>query len=212
MKFFNKEDLQNLDKPFRTNLINSFLGVKPAILVGSVNLEGATNLAIFSQVFHVGANPALIGILFRPDTVQRHTLQNLRNTGVATLNLVPASLYRQAHWTSARFDRSEFEACGFTPEYIQNIKAPFVAQSPQKCAVQLAELSEIKANGTWLAIVAIELLIVDENLLEADGFLNFERGKLLSVCGLDAYFESKCMGRLKYAKPERLPDDLKNEN
>jgi flavin reductase (DIM6/NTAB) family NADH-FMN oxidoreductase RutF len=209
LRNFTKFDISNLDKYYRINLINSFLGVKPAILVGTVDEAGKHNLAIFSQVFHVGANPPLIGMLFRPDTVERHTLSNLRATKSATINLVPTHLYKQAHWTSARFETSEFDACGFTPEWRSEFTAPFVAESTQKCAVSLVELTEIKANGTWLAILVMEFLIIEEENLHADGFLDCERGSQLSVAGLDAYYKSALIGRLAYAKPDKLPEDLR---
>ena len=43
-----RNDINNLDKISRLNLINSITGYKPANLIGTKSLSGDTNLAIFS--------------------------------------------------------------------------------------------------------------------------------------------------------------------
>lgn len=69
----NKEEILHYEKNYRANLINSVSGFKSANLIGTVSSKGNTNLAIFSSVIHVGANPPLIGLLMRPVSVPRHT-------------------------------------------------------------------------------------------------------------------------------------------
>ena len=58
---FNEEDIENLEKVYRINLINSCSGYKSANLIGSVSNEGINNLAIFSSITHLGSNPPLLG-------------------------------------------------------------------------------------------------------------------------------------------------------
>ena len=57
------EDIRQLEKRHRANLINSITGVKSANLIGTRNKEGNTNLSIVSSVVHLGSNPALIGYI-----------------------------------------------------------------------------------------------------------------------------------------------------
>ena len=52
-----KENILQFEKLYRTNLFNSLSGFKSANLIGTISKEGKTNLAIFSSVIHVGANP-----------------------------------------------------------------------------------------------------------------------------------------------------------
>lgn len=112
MKFFDKVSFLKLDPFFRRDLINPFYGYKSLNLIGTMDKEVKTNLSPFSQVFHIGATPPLVGILFRPNTVQRHTLENIIQTGYFTLNHVTEEFFRQAHQTAARYEESEFEATG----------------------------------------------------------------------------------------------------
>ena len=66
MHYFNSNDLDGLSKVYRLNLINSITGYKSANLIGTQNLNGITNLAIFSSIIHIGSNPPLMGFILRP--------------------------------------------------------------------------------------------------------------------------------------------------
>jgi flavin reductase (DIM6/NTAB) family NADH-FMN oxidoreductase RutF len=112
---FKKEDISQLEQRYRTAFVNSLAGFRQVVLVGTKSADGKTNLAIFNSLIHLGANPALFGLMSRPDTVQRDTLQNILDTKEYTLNYIQASLYKKAHQTSARYEKgiSEFEKVGF---------------------------------------------------------------------------------------------------
>ena len=114
-----KSEIEELDKRFRTNLINSLSGLKSLNLCGTINEKVQTNLAIINSVVHVGANPALLGMVMRPTTVPRHTLSNILSTRHYTLNHVHRDIFRNAHQTSANYEEevSEFEACGLHAQY-----------------------------------------------------------------------------------------------
>ena len=58
---FDEEQIENLDKIFRINLINSCSGYKSANLIGSISDNGVKNLAVFSSITHLGSNPPLLG-------------------------------------------------------------------------------------------------------------------------------------------------------
>ena len=69
------QELEALPTRFRGNLINGIAGFKPALLVGTADAQGQTNLALFSSVFHIGASPPLLGLIVRPcpEGTERHT-------------------------------------------------------------------------------------------------------------------------------------------
>ncbi|NDB80030.1 flavin oxidoreductase, partial [archaeon] len=69
-----RESIDSMDKRYRTQLINSLWGVRPAVLVSTIDKKGNSNLAIFNSLMHIGAHPPLVGLIFRPDSVDRHTL------------------------------------------------------------------------------------------------------------------------------------------
>ena len=114
----NAAAIAEMDKTYRLNLINSITGYKSAQLIGTQNNAGATNLAVFSSVIHLGSNPPLVGFILRPTTVPRHTFANLKETGVFTLNHISAPHIEDAHHTSANTPKT-------SPNLIKHSLPPF---------------------------------------------------------------------------------------
>ena len=129
-----KDEIEQFEKHYRTAFVNSLAGFRQAVLVGTLSAEGKTNLAIFNSLIHLGANPALFGLISRPDSVPRDTLQNILDTKEYTLNYVRADQFEKAHQTSARYEKgiSEFDKAGFTPFFLPNFHAPFVEKCCRK--------------------------------------------------------------------------------
>lgn len=196
----NTKDIEGLEKAYKRNLINQLSGVKGANLIGTKDQEGKTNLAIFNSVVHLGANPACMGFIMRPLTVQRDTYQNLKAEGFYTINSVLVSDYKKAHHTAAKWEGSEFDACDFTPYYSENHAAPYVQSSPIKIGLKYVEEHNV-FNGTVMIVGEIVEIIIDNSLLDDDGYFDFEKAKLLNVAGLDNYFNAKQIEKLDYPRP-----------
>ncbi len=200
---FNQKDIQELEQRYKTAFINSLAGFRQAVLVGTKSASGHNNLAIFNSLIHLGANPALFGLISRPAIVQRDTLQNITDTKEYTLNFIQASHYKKAHQTSARYeeDVSEFEKTGLDAIFYEESNAPFVANAVVKIAMKYEECIEIPLNGTVLIIGSIAHIRIDDDMVGPDGFVNLTTKEVLISQGLDAYFTTKELGRLPYAKP-----------
>ncbi|GAM73993.1 nitrilotriacetate monooxygenase component B [Vibrio ishigakensis] len=207
---FNQNALSEMEDRFRARFINSLSGFKSANLIGTVDSEGQENLSIVSSVFHLGANPPLMGFIIRPSSVERHTLENILATGVYTINSVTRPIAKQAHQTSARYlaDVSEFRQTGLTPQYLDNHPAPFVEQSPLKIAMRLREHQTLAINGTELIIGEIERVILPSNAVRKDGYVDVESMQIVCVSGLDSYHRTDMIHRLSYAKPDKVPQVL----
>ncbi|MFY8328979.1 flavin reductase family protein [Pseudoalteromonas sp. ZZD1] len=199
---FNKDALEQLDSRYRAHLINSLSGFKSANLIGTQNKDGQTNLAIVSSVFHLGAHPPLVGMIIRPHSVPRHTFENIKETGIYTINQINSDIYKQAHQTSARYDanESEFDATGLKTEYLNDFNAPFVSQSRLKYALKLVEHQHLAINGTELVIGEIIDLHINPDVISDDGYINIESLNTVAVSGLDSYHTTNLLARLPYAK------------
>lgn len=204
------EDLAQMGKLYRAAFINSLGGFKSVVLVGTRAASGQENLAIFSSLFHLGANPALCGIIVRPSDVPRHSLQNILETKQYSINHIGEAFYTNAHQTSARYPEqvSEFEAAKLTPEYIEPVFAPFVKESSIKFACELEQKIDLDINGTILLIGKIIFATIPEELILPDGFIDLEKGGTLTVSGLDSYHSTKKIERLSYAKPNSWPHSI----
>lgn len=208
--FLNGEEILQLEKLERAALINSITGFKSLNLIGTSNKNGQTNLAVFNSVIHLGANPPLMGMIIRPDSVERHTLSNIEETGFFTVNHVNKDIYKQAHQTSARYpgDLSEFDACDLTPSYKNEFSAPYVKESSIQIGLSYAEKINIAINGTTMVIGEIRQLYFPKDAWCADGYLDIEKTGTIACTGLDSYHAAKRIARLTYAKPDRIAREV----
>ncbi len=203
--YINRQQIEFLEKQKRVHLINSLGGFKSVALVGTIDKDKKTNLAIFSSFFHIGANPPLIGMVFRPCPPERNTMNNIIETGFYTINHINETIYRQAHQTSARYDKniSEFDATGLQTEYKNDFFAPFVAKSAIQLEIAFRERIDVAINNTTIIVGEITGVYVPEKCLLEDGFVDLEKANTITCCGLDSYHKTIQLDRLSYAKPDK---------
>lgn len=187
----------------RAQLINSISGFRSVALIGTIDTQGQTNLAIFSSIVHLGSNPPLLGFIMRPDSVERHTLTNIMDTGFYTINHIHQKMYEQAHQTSARYPKtmSEFDATQLTPLFKEGFIAPFVAESHIQLGMEFKERIEISINQTSMIIGEIKWIHFPDHCLSEDGFLDIEKAGSITSTGQDSYHTTQLLQRLEYAKP-----------
>ena len=169
--------------------------------MGTQNEEGTPNLALFSQVLHISAAPARLGILFRPEGAERHSLHNLRATRLLSLNALPLGFVEAMHCTSANFPRtvSEFEACGLKATYREGVSVPLVEEAWIQLLLEPEEQLEVKSSGGLLLVARVLDLWMDERALDTRG--QPQPDGLQHVCGLDLYSLSESIQSMPYAHP-----------
>lgn len=204
-KHIDYEAIMAMEKQMRVNFINSIGGFKSVCLVGTQNDLNQINLAIHSSLVHIGSNPPLFGIVFRPGVVERHTMENILATKYYTINHINEKIYRKAHQTSARYARniSEFEAVQLQSEFKNQFFAPFVKESVVQMAMEFKEKIDLKINNTVLIIGEVKAVYLPVNCLQVDGFLDIEKANSITCSGLDSYHITQRLERLSYAKPDR---------
>lgn len=203
---YSREDIDQMNKIFRINLINSCSGYKSANLLGSISKDGITNVAVFSSVTHLGSNPPTLGFILRPTTVPRNTYKNIKETRVFTINHIFEEIIEDAHHTSAKYPEeiSEFDVTNLETAYRDGCIAPFVKGSPVQMKMRFKEEYFIKTNEVLHIIAEIEELYVQDDLLEKDGFVNLSKGKVAAINGLDAYAVANDNKRLSYQRPKEM--------
>ena len=210
VKHITHEQIMNMEKQERVHFANSLGGFKSVGLIGTQNNKNQTNLAIVDSILHIGSNPPLFGMVFRPGVVARHTLENILETGFYTINHINEKIHKQAHQTSAKYDRdcSEFDVTGLTPEYKNNFFAPFVKESKVQLAMEFKEKITLSINNTVLIIGEVKDVYFPEDCLQKDGFLDIEKAESITCSGLDSYHNTTQISRLSYAKPDKTITSL----
>ena len=204
MKNFTKEDINEMDKIRRLNLINSCTGYKSANLIVTKSTSGVSNVAVFSSVTHIGSNPPMISFITRPLSVRRDTYTNIKEVGYFTVNHITENSIAAAHHTSANYDEtiSEFDKTDLVEEYKEDISIPFVTGSPVQLYCKYLNEYYIKENDTVHVIASIENLFFNEELLHKDYWLQLDKANVIAINGLDGYALPKLIERLEYARPD----------
>lgn len=189
MKHISKAQLDNFESRYRANLINSYVGYKSCNHLGTKSKGGKTNLAIFNSVIHIGSNPALIGFIMRPTTVRRDTYNNIRESGIFTVNQVNTNIIKDANHTAAKYndDVSEFSKTNLTETFLNDFSAPYVKESALKIGCSYVNEYKINENDCLLIIGAIEHLYPPEEIIYSDGSVQLDKIATVSGIGLDGY-------------------------
>tara|TARA_B100000767_G_scaffold83407_1_gene80314 strand:+ start:5318 stop:5938 length:621 start_codon:yes stop_codon:yes gene_type:complete len=206
MLHLKRQDFDDLDNLYRINLINSCSGFKSANLIGTKSNDGIPNVAVFSSVTHLGSNPPLLGIVFRPiSDVPRNTYENIKETGQFTVNHIHLDIIEQAHHTSAKYDKriSEFDTTDLEEEYKNDWHVPFVKGAPIQMALTYCEEYKIKANNTIQLIAEIKDLYIKDDIIEQDGFVNLSKANIVAINGLDGYALPTLKERIDYQRPKK---------
>lgn len=213
MKTYSKKDFEKFPSRYRARFFNSLAGFKPGCLIGTASSDGIENAAPFSRIVHIGSRPAYIGVVVRPHTVRRDTLENIRQTKHFTINHVHAGIYRESHQTAAKYEGqvSEFEVAGLTPVY-GNLKAPFVDEARIQIGLELAEEQLIKVNNTILVIGQVVEVRLNGEFIKEDGFVDLAEAGSMVTSNIDAYYNVQKAARLNYPQPDKpvvdLPENL----
>ncbi|TQD38845.1 flavin reductase family protein [Haloflavibacter putidus] len=210
--YLSSSQIQQLEKRYRANLINSLSGYKSANLIATKSQDAIENVAIFSSVIHLGSKPPLLGFILRPTSATRNTWDNINTSSFFSVNHVNQKIYKQAHHTSARYDgtTSEFKKTQLTPEYKNNFFAPFVKESPIQIGCKMLNNYYIEENECRLIVAEIKQLYLSEKPAK-DGWLDLSKHDTLSINGLDAYTLPTLLDRLAYAKPNEETRSLLDE-
>ncbi len=204
MKHYTIAEIQGWSRIYRANFVNSLSGFKPVSLIATVNKAGQPNLAIFSNIVHLGADPALIGFINRPKEAAPHTIRNIEESGFYTINHILPAFVEKAHQTSAKYadEVNEFDAVGLTAVHKDGFSVPYVAESHVQMALSLSEIIPL-SNGTYLVVGSLEHAYVNEQAVASDGFIELSKEGSIVSAGLDAYYTTTPLQRFSYAKADQ---------
>ncbi len=202
MKHISFEDILQMEREYRRTFINCLWGLKSVHLVGTMNQNNIPNLSIVSSVFHLGANPPMMGICFRPPVANTQSFDNILNSKQFTLNVITDKFYKKAHRCSANFRDgiSEFDEVRLTPQFESSFVAPFVAESPIRFSVAYHEHFTVSENESRILVGKVQDIFIDETIIDHKGYISYEKVDSVVVSGLEGYYSVKEIDRLGYER------------
>lgn len=188
MKTITASDIEGFEKRYRTSLINSLSGIRTAFIGITADDRGRFNAATLSNITHVGANPAQMSILFRPDNGKRHTLSNYRNEGNITLVCMPLSKSATVHEVSMNAPEGIFELEIVGENYRERQNWPHPLPTSFLYAIELEFIEEFTLNNDCIYTVGkIQNIALGEDVQVCEqGIVLFQKSPTLAI-GLQQY-------------------------
>lgn len=199
---YTKLEIEKFENVWNINFINSITGFKPANLIATRSSNSIDNVAIFSSVVHLGSNPPLIGFTLRPqDERITDTYKNILDTSLYSINSVGKKFFNESHKTSKKYSKnnSEFDELGIDKLEVDGFNAPFVKNSQIKIGLKKVD-EYLLLNKCILIVGSIEHIIINDNIIENDGNINFDKSDIVCISGLNSYLKPKLLKKLKYVK------------
>ncbi|HOS48907.1 MAG TPA: flavin reductase family protein, partial [Bacteroidia bacterium] len=170
---------------------------RPIAFVSTVDAEGNVNLSPFSFFNAFGANPPTV--VFSPalrgrDGVTKNTLDNVKATKEAVINVVSYEMVQQMSLASSEYPKgvNEFIKAGFTEQASVIVKAPRVKESPVQMECIVKEIISTGETGGagQLVICEIVMMHINEEILDQNGKIDPVKIDLVSRLGGDWYGRS----------------------
>ena len=199
----NRKQILDLDKRYRTALINSLSGVRTAF-IGITGEHEQWNATTLSNITHVGAHPPQLSVLFRPPSTNSHTLKNYRNFGIMTLICMPFHKCDIVHEVSVNAPKDVFEL-ELLDEPVQNFEG-WRHPIPKDFiyAIEVEYVEEFTLNNQCIYTVgSINQLRWSEKLqINEQGQVFFQESPVLAI-GLQHYTSIHTKGKqLPYPKTD----------
>ena len=197
MESFTALALDGLERRERTGLINAISGIRTAFLAIS-GTQGNWNAGVFTNVTHVGANPACMSILFRPDNGNRHSFTNYRTDKRITLVALPEAEMQRLHDCSASYDEEvfEWEHLGGRCERLTGWTHPIPTTALWAVELEFDESFKLK-NGCIYTVGHVQHVGLGKAVVLEDRTLHFGTPPLLAL-GLQHYFIPESVAHLPF--------------
>jgi flavin reductase (DIM6/NTAB) family NADH-FMN oxidoreductase RutF len=178
-------DLSSMLPQDAHDLLGSAIIPRPIAWVSSVNTAGQVNLAPFSFFSGVTWNPPTLSfsVINRSDGSRKDTVLNIEETGNFVVNTVAEEMGTLTVETSSTLPRGIDEAreARITLTESTVIAAPRVKDAPIAFECELDRIIQAGTgpNGANLVLGRIKLMHVNEDILEPEMKVNWEKARLL---------------------------------
>lgn len=149
-------------------LVTGLIVPRPIGWIGTISVDGVPNVAPYSFFNVVSGLPPTF--VFSPGrTGRKDTLDNVRQIGEFTVNVVTEEVAEAMNATSATFepDVDEFAACGLTRVPSRSVRPPMVGESKAnfECVVtQIVEIGHPEHGNALVIGEAVEIHVLDDLL------------------------------------------------
>jgi flavin reductase (DIM6/NTAB) family NADH-FMN oxidoreductase RutF len=167
----------------------ALIAPRPIALISTRDAQGLPNIAPYNSFAGLATYPPMLGVSFsQREGADKHTLENIKATGVFVINLVPRFLAETMNQSAEGTEKEDdFARLGLTPAPAGAVDCPRIGESPAslECEVTgILPLPPSKCEFVAARIAGVSLR--DEFVTEEGGFDPLAADLLASV-GAEEY-------------------------
>lgn len=188
---------------------NPFYAIMGPRMIGWIatrSTDGVDNLAPYSFFSAYSVEPPIIGF---SSEGWKDSVENIRNTGVFSWNLVSRDLAEAMNITSKPVpaEVDEFSLAGIQKSECRMISAGRVANSPVSFECRLTDLSQLKSSAgnfldRWLVLGQVVGIHICKSFLENGVYQTAKARPIMRGGGKSEYFEISSELRFDMTRPK----------
>ena len=180
----------------------TLLSPLPVVMVSCQDKAGNKNIITIAWTGIVCSDPPKTYISVKP---QRHSHDMIEETGEFVINLTNSYQVKKCDYcgifTGSKVDK--FKKCDFTPVYPEGkeVSCPMIEESPISICCKVDKKIPLGSHDMFLAdIVAV---YVNDNLINEDGKISYEKASLCSYNHGAYYAQGKKIGSFGYSAKKK---------
>ncbi len=166
------------------------LAPSPVAMVSLGNLE-KSNIITIAWTGIISSDPMIVYISVRPS---RYSYDILKETKEFVINLPTKDQVKEADLCGTKSGREidKFKECDFTKGLSSKVFAPYIKECPISLECKVQEIKDFGTHQTFIAEVIS--MNVDEELLDENGNILFEKANLISFAGKKYFAADEVVG------------------
>ena len=176
---------------------SAMLNPVPVVLITSKNKEGKVNVFTVGWIGTACTKPPMITVAIRPE---RLSYDYIKESGNFVVNLPNSKMVREVDYCGVRSGKQidKIKEMNFTTLNSKDVTAPLISECPVALECKVKSITPLGTHDLFLA--EIVNTHVDNNLIDANGKIHFEKADLITYSHGE-YFSvnSKALGKFGYS-------------
>lgn len=160
----------------------------PVVIISCKNKEGKTNVFTVAWTGTVCTKPPMLSISIRPE---RLSYEYIKETMAFTVNLPSIELVRETDFCGVRSGRDldKIKELKFEMEEGHMIDVPYIKSCPVNIECKVSSITPLGSHDLFIGEVLCSH--INENLIDGNGKIHFEKARLINYSHGDYYPASK---------------------
>lgn len=180
---------EDLPRELNGKLWACLIAPRPIALVSTQSQGGVPNIAPYNSYAGLATHPPMLGISFsQSHGHDKHTLENIKETQVFVVNLVPRFLAEIMNTSAEGAERADdFARLGLSRAGSDTIDCPRIGESPASLECRVTAIMDLPPSKCAFVAAQIVGVHIRDEFIKEDGTFDPGAADLLASVGAEDY-------------------------